>query len=112
MATRTSGYTAVGNRIASLEKGQVAIGEALRISQQAISKKLRGECRILLSDLERLAKHYEVPVTYFLEPEDMDPASSRALEVIRNSPGSHQDLAMMIAELSGSAAEMLLAEIE
>jgi transcriptional regulator with XRE-family HTH domain len=104
-------YSAVGKRIASLGKRQVAIAKAMKISQQTVSKKLRGECAILLSDLEKLAKHYEVPVTYFFEPEDVDPVVSNALDLIRSKPGPHQELAKAIGKLSGKAAEKLLATV-
>jgi hypothetical protein len=40
---------------------------ALGISQQTVSKKLRGETAILLSDLERIAKKFKLPVTWFFE---------------------------------------------
>jgi transcriptional regulator with XRE-family HTH domain len=111
MSRKIRAYTAVGKRIASLGKRQVAIAKALKMSQQTVSKKLRGECAILLADLEKLAKHYKVPVTYFFEPEELSPAVSKALGAISNKPGPHQDLAKVIGKLSGKAAEMLLAKV-
>jgi transcriptional regulator with XRE-family HTH domain len=111
MARKIRAYTAVGKKIASLGKRQVVIAKALRLSQQTVSKKLRGECAILLSDLERLAKHYKVPLTYFFEPEGLSPVVSNALEAIRNKPGPHQDLAKAIGKLSSKAAEKLLAKV-
>ena len=92
-------------------KRQHAIAKALKISQQTVSKKLRGETAILLSDLEKLSKYYKVPVTYFFEPEDLSPAVSNALEAIRNKPGPHHDLAMAIGKLSAKAAQKLLAKV-
>ncbi len=111
MTRKIRAYTAVGRRIASLGKRQVAIAKALKLSQQTVSKKLRGECAILLADLQKLAKHYKVPLTYFFEPEDMSPAVSNALDAIRSKPGPHQDLAEAIGKLSGKAAEKLLAKV-
>jgi len=110
-ARKIRAYTAVGKRIASLGKRQHAIAKALKISQQTVSKKLRGETAILLSDLEKLAKYYSVPVTYFFEPEEMTPDVSNALEAIRSKPGPHYDLAKAIGKLSGKAAEKLLARV-
>ena len=110
MARKIRAYTAVGRRIASVGKRQHAIAKALKLSQQTVSKKLRGETAILLSDLENLAKYYKVPVTYFFEPEDLSPAVSNALEAIRNKPGPHQELAMVVGNLSTKAAEKLLAQ--
>ena len=109
MARKIRAYTAVGRRIASVGKRQHAIAKALRLSQQTVSKKLRGETAILLSDLEKLAKYYRVPVTYFFEPEDVSPAVSNALEAIRNKPGPHHELAAVVAGLSAKGAETLLA---
>ena len=111
MARKIRAYTAVGKRIASLGKRQHAIAKALKISQQTVSKKLRGETAILLSDFEKLAKYYKVSVTYFFEPEDMSPVVSNALETIRKKSGAHHDLAKAISKLSGKAAEKLLAKV-
>ncbi len=110
MARKIRAYTAVGKRIAFLGKRQQAIAKALRISQQTVSKKLRGETAILLSDFEKLSKYYKVPLTFYFEPEDMSPAVSNALEAIRNKPGPHQELATVVGKLSTKAAEKLLAK--
>jgi transcriptional regulator with XRE-family HTH domain len=45
----------------------VLVAKALGISQQTVSKKLRGETAILLSDLERIARKFKLPVTWFFE---------------------------------------------
>jgi transcriptional regulator with XRE-family HTH domain len=111
MTRKIRAYTAVGRRIASVGKRQVAIAKALKLSQQTVSKKLRGETAILLSDLEKLAKYYKVAVTYFFEPEDMSPAVSRALDAIRRKPGPHHELATTIAKLPAKAAQKLLAKV-
>ncbi|MHC5054595.1 MAG: helix-turn-helix domain-containing protein [Planctomycetota bacterium] len=59
-------YTRIGRRIAELGR-QVDLAKALGMSQQTVSKKLRGECAILLSDLERLAMKYNLSLTWFFE---------------------------------------------
>jgi len=58
-------YTKLGERIASLAKNQRELGRVLRVSQQTISKKLRGGCAILVSDLETIALHYGVKMAWF-----------------------------------------------
>ncbi len=63
---RIRNYSRIGTRIAELGT-QAVIAEAMGISQQTVSKKLRGECAILLADLERLAKKFKIPVTWFFE---------------------------------------------
>ncbi|MHC4202707.1 MAG: helix-turn-helix domain-containing protein [Planctomycetota bacterium] len=60
-------YTRLGGRIAALGDRQRALAKVLRVSQQTISKKLRGETAILVTDLEKLARHYKVHMTYFFE---------------------------------------------
>ena len=59
-------YNRIGTRLAELGR-QVDLAKALGVSQQTVSKKLRGECAIMLSDLERLAKKFKIPVTWFFE---------------------------------------------
>ena len=69
MADRTNRirqYTRIGHRIAELGR-QADLAKALGLSQQTISKKLRGETAILLADLERIAKKFKLPVTWFFE---------------------------------------------
>ena len=63
-------YTPLGKRMAALAKTtnvQIELGKVLGVEQQTISKKLRGECAILVSDLRKLAKRYRVKMTYFFE---------------------------------------------
>jgi transcriptional regulator with XRE-family HTH domain len=59
-------YNRIGTRLAELGR-QVDIAKALGVSQQTVSKKLRGECAIMLADLERLAKKFKISVTWFFE---------------------------------------------
>ncbi len=65
-SNRIRQYSRIGYRLAELGR-QVDLAKALGLSQQTVSKKLRGETAILLSDLERLAKKYKVPLTWFFE---------------------------------------------
>ncbi|MHC4249678.1 MAG: helix-turn-helix domain-containing protein [Planctomycetota bacterium] len=59
-------YTKYGERISALGT-QAVIAKALGMSQQTISKKLRGKCAIFVSDLEKLSEKFKVPMTYFVE---------------------------------------------
>jgi transcriptional regulator with XRE-family HTH domain len=59
-------YNRIGHRLAELGR-QVDLAKALGISQQTVSKKLRGDTAILLCDLERIAQKYKLPMTWFFE---------------------------------------------
>jgi transcriptional regulator with XRE-family HTH domain len=59
-------YTKYGERIAALGL-QRDLAKVLGVSQQTVSKKLRGDIRLFVSDLEKLSKRYKVPMTYFVE---------------------------------------------
>ena len=59
-------YTSIGTRLAELGRQRV-LAKALGISKQTVSMKLRGDTAILLSDLERIAKKFKLPVTWFFE---------------------------------------------
>jgi transcriptional regulator with XRE-family HTH domain len=65
MARKLRQYSAVGKRIATLGR-QVDIAKALGMSQQTVSKKLRGEVVITVSDLKRLAKKFSKPLCWFV----------------------------------------------
>jgi len=67
-------YTPLGNRIIELGGQQSVLAQILQVSQQTISKKLRGLCAISVSDLEKLAKHFKVPMTAFFEAAGLDGA--------------------------------------
>ncbi|MHC4714232.1 MAG: helix-turn-helix transcriptional regulator [Planctomycetota bacterium] len=59
-------YTRLGERMAELGK-QVELAKALKVSQQTISKKLRGECAISVSDLEKLARKFKRHMMWFFQ---------------------------------------------
>ncbi len=63
---RVKAYVRIGRRLSELGN-QRELAKALGVSQQTVSKKLRGECAILLSDLETLAKKLKKPMTWFFE---------------------------------------------
>lgn len=102
-------YTEVGNRIAALAKYQKNIARVLGLSQQTVSKKLRGECAILLSDLEALSKEYGVPLTYFFEESLTDPEFAAAAEHVQKERGPLRNLLVFARNLRHSDQEKLLA---
>jgi transcriptional regulator with XRE-family HTH domain len=102
MVRKVRAYTAIGDRITTLGRRQRQIADVLGVSQQTVSKKLRGETAILLSDLEKLGAHYEVPLTYFFEEAPGSPELVIAWEQIRGTPGSLQDLVVLASKLSST----------
>ena len=102
MVRKVRAYTAIGDRITTLGRRQRQIADVLGVSQQTVSKKLRGETAILLSDLEKLGAHYKVPLTYFFEEAPGSPELVIAWEQIRGTPGSLQDLVVLASKLSST----------
>lgn len=105
---RVCAYTEIGRRIAALGKRQRHLAAVLSVSQQTISKRLRGETAILLSDLEKLGKHYDVPLTYFFEEEESSPEVAVALRKIGRRPGVIHELAQLVSAMSDGRATKLL----
>ena len=91
-------YVLIGHRIVALGRRQRHIAAVLGVSQQTVSKKLRGETAILLSDIERLAAHYSVPMTYFFE-DDAEPELYVAIKAIAGASKSHRDLVVMLSTI-------------
>ncbi|MHC4198955.1 MAG: helix-turn-helix domain-containing protein [Planctomycetota bacterium] len=60
-------YTRLGERIAALASRQWELADVLGVTQQSISHKLHGVHVITVPDLEKLARHYKVHITYFFE---------------------------------------------
>ena len=108
MASNVRAYTEVGKRIAALGKRQKHIARVLGVSQQTVSKKLRGETAILLSDLEKLGAHYKVPLTYFFEETPGPPELVVAWERIRRTPGAIQSLVVLLDRLSPADVQRIL----
>jgi transcriptional regulator with XRE-family HTH domain len=108
MARKVRAYTDVGRRIAAACGRQCEIAKALRVSQQSVSKKLRGETAILLSDLEALSKHFRMPLSYFFSHETA-PDLARALEAVRTGPSHLRDLVTLVAGMPDGPVEKLLA---
>lgn len=61
-------YSNLGTRIRQLGT-QMELAKALKLSQQTVSKKLRGQTSVLVADLELLAKKFKVPMTWFFPVE-------------------------------------------
>ena len=59
-------YSKYGKRISALGL-QREIAKALGLSQQTVSKKLRGVILLTVPDLEKLSKKFKVPMTYFVK---------------------------------------------
>ena len=108
MARKVRAYTKIGKRISTLGKRQRELARVLQVSQQTISKKLRGETAILLSDFEKLAKHYKVPITYFCEEDPGRPDLAAACERLRGGPAPLQDLVVMLSSLPAVDVERVL----
>jgi transcriptional regulator with XRE-family HTH domain len=107
---RVRNYTVIGDRINSLGKRQRHLAKVLGVSQQTVSKKLRGETAILLSDFEKWAKHYGVPMTFFFTTEPLDPLASAACEMILKADKPvAKELLSIIAAKRDSLLDQLLA---
>ena len=66
--TKVKVYTNLGSRIMSRFKTQKQLAKLMGLSQQTVSKKLRGETEFMVkSDLEHLAKILKVQVSWFFE---------------------------------------------
>ena len=112
MRKRNCVYCRVGKQIASLARSQSELGRILGITQQSVSKKLRGESAILLSDLEQLARHYEVPATFFFESSSEPPMPARCREGLPGMPLEVQELVCLASVLSKDELGRLLAMAE
>jgi len=102
-------YKKVGKRIATLGQGRHGeIAQVLGISRQSVSKKLRGERAILLSDLAKLSKHFDVPLAYFFEePEhrEMSPELAAACARAKESSGPFRDIVVRLSKLPDAVLE-------
>lgn len=108
MARKAKAYAEIGRRIADFGERQRSIAKVLRVSQQTVSKKLRGETAILITDLERLASHYKVPLTYFFEEEKASVELARAFERVKKGSEAVKDLVMLASRLPRSSVERVL----
>ena len=109
MARKVRDYTEVGKRITALCGRQRVVARLLKVSQQTVSKKLRGETAILLPDLERLGAHYGIPLTYFFEEGAVAPDLAKAIEKVKKAPGALQDLIVLLSAMSDSSVAQVLA---
>ena len=67
-AGKPGDYSALGLRIRELGTQQ-ELAKALNLSQQTVSKKLRGGTNLLVADLEILAKKFKKKMAWFFEGE-------------------------------------------
>jgi transcriptional regulator with XRE-family HTH domain len=104
MARLIRAYTALGTRINEVGKRQQIIADAMGISQQTVSKKLRGETAVLVRDLEKLADHFELPMSYWFDGDGLPPATTRAIRTLTDSK-THTAAALILADLSAADAE-------
>ena len=77
-------FSRLGKRIIALGDKQLAIGRILGVTQQTVSKKLLGETGISIVDLEMLAVHYDVHISYFFE--DWTPPTRKIRPKRRHGP--------------------------
>jgi transcriptional regulator with XRE-family HTH domain len=106
-------HTTLGRRIALLAEDQRQLARVFGVSQQSVSKKLRGEAVLLVPELERVAAHYRVPMTYFFEEGgDEDelprPDVSAVCERVKRAPGIYQEIVLLLGKLSQPGARELL----
>ncbi|MCK5642701.1 MAG: helix-turn-helix transcriptional regulator [Gammaproteobacteria bacterium] len=65
-------YNELGTRIMGCFKTQRELAKMLGISQQTVSKKLRGQTAVMLADLEKLSKHLGVPMAAFFTTDTLE----------------------------------------
>ena len=108
-------YTRLGTRIAALAEGQDELADVLDMSQQSVSKKLRGKVGILVSELERLSAHYRVPMVYFFGENGKElvrgPEVLAAFERAKRG-GALQEMVVLLSELPSSTVKELLAKVK
>ena len=102
MARKVKAYTDIGHRIADLGTRQRKLAKVLRVSQQTVSKKLRGETAILLADFERLAAHYKVPMTFFFEEKAASAELAAAWERVKGGSDVLKELVVLLSGLPDS----------
>lgn len=101
-------YTQIGARMAALASGQRELAKVLRVTQQTVSKKLRGDTEILLSDIERLSQAYGVPMAYFFDESALDPQLAAAMERAgRGSPEMGELFRLVSRFPEGAVREVL-----
>jgi transcriptional regulator with XRE-family HTH domain len=108
MSENFRAYCKVGERIASLAKNQTELARVLGLCQQTISTKLRGDSAILVSDLERLARHYGVPTTFFVEEPDELPKPVGYRDFADMSPEA-REVVLLVSGLPEDSVRNILA---
>lgn len=99
MARKVLSYTQLGQRIASLVQSQEEVARILNLTQQSVSGKLRGEIAISLEDLQRLAKHHDVPLSYFFLQREVPSSLLTAWERVLDGPVELQQALSLSSKL-------------
>ena len=112
MSRRSKRYTELGRKIAELAQNQAELARVLGLSQQSISGKLRGRIGITIKDLEKLSKHYDVSIFYFVSESTVSPDLARTLESILTGPQELHSLVEIAAGLPRPFVIQLLRNVE
>ena len=101
-------YTTLGRKVAALAKNQAELAKILELSQQSVSTKLAGRTAFALEDLERISKHYDVPIIYFFGPDFFTTEMARTWERILQSPPEIQQAMEIAASFPKPFAKLIL----
>ncbi len=96
---RGSNYTPMGKKIFQLCDNQAELARILDLTQQSISGKLTGKIAITLKDLELLAKHYNVPMFFFLLPDEVTTELATSVETLVTGPAALKGLVEVATSL-------------
>lgn len=108
MIRKNRRYTQLGRKIAGLAKTQAELSTILGLTQQSVSGKLRGRIAITLRDLETLSGHYDVPMLYFLTPEEVSLDKVRTLELFLAAPTNVSELLEIASAMPKSITSQLV----
>jgi transcriptional regulator with XRE-family HTH domain len=111
---RASSYREVVDRMLALSGGrQCDLAEALGVSPQSVSKKVRGESALLLSDLEKLSAHYDVPMDYFFGGrEELPPELKKVFARAIDDSAPLRNLILRLGGLPDDALEHVASLVE
>jgi hypothetical protein len=112
MAKRGASYTPLGRKIFKLARNQAELAKSLMLTQQSVSGKLNGRIAITLEDLERLSEQYEVPLLYFMTPENVTPDMARAWMRLQDGPPEIMTSLMLAADLPLIFLRQLVSTVE
>jgi len=90
----------IGRMIKSLRQerrfSQRELAEQLNISQQAVAKYEANTARPSYETLEAMADIFNVPITFFLRPEDLPPDIRQSRELYHLRQAVHDDPDMLV----------------